>query len=247
MKLTLFALIALSLTSCAEHQYLTLSGINIDKDDNHEFVIENDTLKLVYHFKPDQGRIFVSIFNRTDEPMVIDWWKSAIIVGNKTYSFYNPNARMNGQIDADTSNVRKTVSGGSSVYFADVNGTVHLNETSQFIPSHAQISKELFVLKLDTLKNLPEKLAKRDTIPVSSGATIAYRQKIPFRRMSFERDSSPLNFRSYLTFRIGKGRLEKEFSLEHKFYVSEVWKIAASLKEIPASITTRGDMIYLAR
>jgi hypothetical protein len=89
MKLTLLAVIAFLFTSCAEHQYLTLSGTNITKDDNHEFVAENDTLKLVFHFKPDHGRIFISVFNRTDEPMVIDWWKSAIVVGEKTYSFYN--------------------------------------------------------------------------------------------------------------------------------------------------------------
>jgi len=247
MKLTLLAVITFLFTSCAEHQYLTLSGTNINKDDNHEFVTENDTLKLVYHFKPDQGRISISVFNRTDEPMIIDWWKSAIVVDEKTYSFYNPNAPLNGQIDADTSGVRKALSTLRSVYVADVNGTVHLNETSQFIPSHAQIRKELFVLKLDTLKNLPEKMAKRDAIRVSNSLPVSYRQKIPFRKMSFEKENSPLNFRSYLTFRIGKGGAEKEFSMEHQFYVSEVWKIAASLKEIPESVTSRGDMIYLSQ
>lgn len=67
MKLTLFAVIIILLTSFAEYQYLTLSGININKNDNHEFVAENDTLKLVYHFKPDRVRMFITVFNRTDD------------------------------------------------------------------------------------------------------------------------------------------------------------------------------------
>lgn len=245
MKLTASIFILFFFSSCVEHQYLTVSGVNINKDNNHEFVSENDTLKLVYHFKPDQGKIMISVFNRTDQPMVIDWWKSAIMVGDKVYSFYNPDARLNGQIHTDTNALGRRVSGSSSVYVADMNGTVHLNETSQFIPSHAQINAELFVLKLDTLKNLPENLAKRDTIRVSNSIPISYRQRIPFRKISFEKDNSPLSFRSYLTFRVGKGSSENEFSLEHKFYVSEVWKIAAGLKEMPETITSRGDMIYL--
>lgn len=67
MKLTLFAVIIILLTSCAEHQYLTLSGININKNDNHEFMAENDTLKLVYHFKPDRVRMFITVFSRTHD------------------------------------------------------------------------------------------------------------------------------------------------------------------------------------
>lgn len=241
MKLTVSLFILFFFSSCAEHQYLTVSGANINKDNNHEFVSENDTLKLVYHFKPDQGKIMISVFNRTDQPMVIDWWKSAIMIDDKVYSFYNPDARLNGQIQTDTNALGRRVLGSSSVYVADMNGTVHLNETSQFIPSHAQIRKELFVLKLDTLKNLPENEAKKDTIRVSFYSE----SYIIYRKMLFEKDKSPLSFRSYLTFHMGKGNDEKEFSLEHKFYVSEVWKIKTSLQNIPEDITSRGDMIYL--
>src|SRR6266542_3979906 len=103
MKLTLFIFVLFIFSSCAEHQYLTVSGININKNSDHEFVSENDTLKLIYHFKPDQGKIMISVFNRTDQPMIIDWWKSAITIDDKVYSFYNPDARLNGQVDTDTS------------------------------------------------------------------------------------------------------------------------------------------------
>ena len=79
-----------------------------------------------------------------------------------------------------------------------------------------------------------------------SGTTAgSNRLKIPFRKMSFEKDNSPLFFRTYLTFRLGKVGNEREFSVEHQFYVSEVWKIRSGINEIPERITSRGDMIYL--
>ncbi|MGZ3955964.1 MAG: hypothetical protein ACXVLT_15215, partial [Flavisolibacter sp.] len=74
---------------------------------------------------------------------------------------------------------------------------------------------------------------------------IPYTSGIPYRRMSFSPEQSPLTFRSYLTFRIGKAGEEKEFSMDHEFYVSEVWKIRYQPQELPADVTSRGDMIYL--
>ncbi|MGZ3845636.1 MAG: hypothetical protein ACXVBH_06245, partial [Flavisolibacter sp.] len=74
---------------------------------------------------------------------------------------------------------------------------------------------------------------------------IPYTSGIPYRRMSFSPEQSPLTFRSYLTFRIGKAGEEKEFSMDHEFYVSEVWKIRYQPQELPTDVTSRGDMIYL--
>lgn len=233
MKLTLLAIISIVFSSCVEHQYLTFSGANINKTDNSEFVSENDTVKVLYHFKPYHGRIFVSVFNRTDEPLVVDWWKSAIVIGEKSFSYYNPDVHFSGQIAGNTSGIRK------SYYNADMSGTAHLSEASNFIPSHSWVNKEIIVFSIDTLTNLPEPEAKKDTIRLSNDGTISY------KKISFEKDRSPLSFHSYLTFRIGKANEEKEFSLKHQFYVSEVWKIRSSLQNLPERITSRGDMIYL--
>ena len=225
------------LSSCAEHQYLTISGANIDKTDTRDFLARHDTVTVLYHFKPEQGKVVIALFNETDQPLVIDWWKSAIIVGDNVFSYYRPDASLSayagGSVTAPSNGT------GTAVSSSSVNGTIYMNESSQFIPARAQIGKEMSVFRLDTLQNLPEKLAKKDTIRVS------YSESIPFRRMSFEKWQTPLTFRSYFTFRIGKAGEEKEFSLEHEFYVSEVWKIRYQPQDLPTSITSRGDMIYL--
>lgn len=230
--LLLFFIISTCFSSCIEHQYLTLSGFNISKNDSNEFVTGNDTLELRYHFKDEKGRVNIAVTNRTGEPMVIDWWKSAIVIGSNVYCYYNPNAKFSGEIERDT-----TVINGLNR--AGMSGVVQLSETSQFIPAHSQIKKDLFVFSLDTLRNLPEQAARKDTIKLS------YTLSVPYRKMQFERNESPLSFRSYLTFRIGTADKEREFSMEHQFFVSEVWKIKGSWQDLPESITGRGDMIFL--
>jgi hypothetical protein len=88
MKLILPCFISIVLlSSCAEHQYLTVSGVNIRKDDQNEFVYENDPFKIIYHFKPNYGKMLVSVSNRTDEPLVVDWWKSAMIIDSRVLFF----------------------------------------------------------------------------------------------------------------------------------------------------------------
>ena len=237
MKCFLLALMPLFFYSCAEYQYLTVSGVDITKNNKQEFVVENDTLELTYHFKDDNGKILISVFNRTNEPLVVDWWKSAITIDEKVYSYYNPNAILSARVSSDTLLSGTSMNGG--IYLADVNGDVHLNETSQFIPSNARINKEMIVLSIDTLKNLPEHIAYKDTISLPNNLVLKY------KRMSFEQGQSPLKFRSYITFRIGKGHDETELSIENRFYVSEVWKIASRLNDIPDRIIARGDMIFL--
>jgi hypothetical protein len=237
MKLILPIVALFMLSSCAEHQYLTISGSNINKTDAHSFVSEGDTVTVLYHFRPEQGKVYIKVFNETDEPLVIDWWKSAIIIGNTVFSYYKPDADLSGKVNGTSATPGRGT--GTSYSSADISGTVYLSESSQFIPARAEIGKEMAVFRLDTLQNLPEKQARKDTIRVS------YSESIPYLKMSFDKDQSPLTFRSYLTFRIGKAGLEKEFSREHEFYVSEVWKIRYQPQELPSTITSRGDMIYL--
>ena len=230
------------LCSCAEHQYLTISGTNIEKTESRDLRARNDTVTVLYHFKPEQGKVLIGLFNETDQPLVIDWWKSAIIVGDHVFSYYKPDATLSASLSSTTtSNGRGT---GTATSAGSVNGTVFMNESSQFIPARARVEKEMDVFRLDTLQNLPEDRAHSGTLNAPEGEFV--REFIRYRSISFERGEAPLTFRSYLTFRIGKAGEEKEFSMEHEFYVSEVWKIKAQPPELPTSITSRGDMIYLA-
>lgn len=229
---------AVLLSSCTEYQYLTLSGTNIAQNDKHEFVSENDTMRIVYRFAHPGGKIMISLDNKTNQPLVIDWWKSAIISGNRSYSYYNPNAPFSGQAVQDTLLRQSRSTGAGGAYLADVRGTVFLSEPSQFLPPNTGLRRELITLPVDSLPVRPGTTFRTDTIHSLNYLLVR-------KRIGFSKEDSPLQLRSYLTFRIGRGGAEKEFTVEHRFYVSEIWKTQAIPDELPAKDRSRGDLFML--
>ncbi|GAB3960713.1 hypothetical protein GCM10028805_58520 [Spirosoma harenae] len=76
MKIPLSLLSLMLLTSCTNSFYhvstLESEQVNlVDKD----FVFENEHLKLVYNFWEEGGRMRFLVFNKTDQPLYIDWSK----------------------------------------------------------------------------------------------------------------------------------------------------------------------------
>ncbi len=228
------------LSSCTEFQYLTVSGENIIKNDKHEFVSENDTLKVQYHFNGYRGKVGISIYNKSGQPLEVDWKKSALIVDGKAYSYFNPNLAIGATIQRDTlSQQQRFARLGDPVYLASINGSVFIDQPTEFIPQASFIYKEPLVLPLSQIQNLPE--AKAEKANLNLAQTVV----VPYKKIHFAQDSSPVRFRSYLTLRIGNNAAQKEFTIEHNFYISEVWKTSSAPDDFPAEAIKRGDRFYL--
>lgn len=237
--LPLFFLAAL-LSSCIQYQYLTVSGVNIPKNDKNEFISENDTVKVQYRFTNYNGQIGIRIYNKTTEPLEIDWRKSAVIVDGKAVSYFSPTATISATVERDSARWQNSSLGfRDPAYLASLNGSVFINEPTQFIPPSSFIYKIPLALPVEPFQNLPERRAEK--LPTKSTGNLF----VSYKRMTFEKDSSPLQFRSYLTFRIGNTGSQKEFTVEHNFYVSEVWKTAAGPEEFPKNAVYRDDRFYL--
>src|SRR5438046_1631759 len=97
-----FAVLLLLFSSCTGYQYLTVSGVNLSKNEKNELVAENDTLKVHYHFTNYKGQVALTIYNKSNQPLEIDRRKSAIIVDGKAVSYYNPNASLVATIKRDS-------------------------------------------------------------------------------------------------------------------------------------------------
>lgn len=238
----LFPAVMIFLSSCTQYQYLTVSGENISKNEKNEFVSENDTLKVQYSFADYNGKVGITLYNKSAGPLEVDWKKSALIVDGKAYSYYNPNAVIAATVE-DSLN-RRTAGLGNPRYLASVSGSVLIDEPLQFIPPASSIYKEPLLLPVNGIDNLPEQDLKKESIQsaeYSDGAV-----SISYKKARFAKDSSPLHFRSYLTLRAGSGGSQKEFTLEHSFYVSEVWKTASAPDDFPAEAVKRSDRFYLA-
>jgi hypothetical protein len=232
MRTFLFAMLAvIFFTSCTEYQYLTLSGDNISKNDKSEFETENDTLKITYHFDGYKGRIGITVYNKTNQPLEINWRKSFVIMKDKATSYFNSTEYVRGNIDTANKFLL-----GSPV--ANFSGHILVNEPVQYIPPKSFINKIPMTLLVDFL-GLPFENEKKESFNVMPGYAISYKE------ISFEKEKSPIAFRSYLSFATGHDALLYEFAVEHKFYVSEVWQTSTEPTNFPGDWLNRGDKFYV--
>lgn len=228
MKPTLLFISLFFLTSCT-YQYLTVSGVNLTKKENHSFQSENDSLKLDYSFKDYHAKVGINIYNKLNEPIEIDWKKSAIIVGDNATSYYKPSSSFSGTLES--TNLPNTQ--------RNIQGTVIGNEVIESIPPKSSIFREPIFMPIEKIDNLPEKQFQKVSSETSSHIFWDY------KTIKFEKEKSPIVLRSYLTFRTLVAGVQKEFSIEHQFYISEIWNSTTSPEEFPENVVRRNDRFYL--
>lgn len=245
MKSTLLiSFVTFFLASCMQYNYYTISGKNIRKTETHQLISENDTLRVEYSFAERDGKVGLKIFNKTHELIEIDWKKSAVILGEKAISYYNPEAILAGRIENDTSaSARGYRSNGNPVYLADIKASIAINEPSQFIFPRSYIFKASSPLPIaaqingmDSLKTL-----RGEKVQIPSRGPVA----VSYKRLQFQPEKSPLVFRSFLTFRTTESNSQKEFVQEHIFFISEMWQSASGAGDLPKQITERPDILSL--
>src|SRR5258705_9998756 len=64
-----------------------------------EFIAENDTCRITYNFCGEKGPIHISIYNKTNKPLQVDWKKSAVIFGENAVSYFTSESKINGEIE----------------------------------------------------------------------------------------------------------------------------------------------------
>lgn len=210
-------------------QYITLDSREVTKDTSKRFIWETDTLSLMYSYNGYGGPLWLSITNKTDKPMYVNWKKSAIINWGYARSLYQPNVQMTGSFDA--TRVYRSTSGTLA-------GSFSLPEGMDFIPPHSNISKnlDLFVFReavnKSQLTGTPRTIREAKTVP----PTI-------YQLYNFDQSSSPVQFKSYLTFVLDSDNA-KEFAVSHAFYAREI--MLANKSPLAFSVYKKeGDMLYM--
>lgn len=235
MKLILLILFIITLfSSCQTYQYFTVTGSNIKQDSNYHFVAENDTLLMAYNLNGYNGPVKVSIYNKMDKPIYVNWKKSAIILEDKAISYYSPDQPLNGTINSTEWQSGNGVSSQSGSIQAIVKG----QEGIEFIPPHSRKDKTALTLITGFIREIPLDQMKRVYLDGD--------EQLPkVRSMDFSKESSPVNFRSYLTFSIS-GNATDEFSFEHFFYVSHLFVSTLNPANIPSK-QNKGDCFYTSQ
>lgn len=204
-NLILPVLLILGLSSCGTYQYLTVDSSELQKDDQKQLTAENDTLRVSYSFSGGGGPVTITAFNKTNQPMFINWAKSAIIRDGRSYSLYGTNSAFVGSAS-------RTGAGT-----ADLTGTVSVPPGMEFIPPQTKITRSTVYLNQTggSTRTIMPDTVKKQKYRFRDGGAEGY---FP---MSYNEAHSPVRWKSYLTFVIGPGT-GAEFTMSNSFYVGTV-------------------------
>ena len=197
----------LAFSSCRTYQYFTLDSPEVPKNNKGELHWENDTLRLEYGYAGEGGPVWMSIHNKTDKPLYINWKKSAFIENGNATSLYNSKIQVAGSFDATR---------GWTSTSGNIASSFTLPDGMDFIPPGSRIGKDLNVI----VKSSPVSNEKLSGVPQRL-KTGTYAGAGSYTMYSFDPAASPLQFKSYLTFVLGDNNAT-EFAVRHSFYAQSV-------------------------
>ena len=68
-------------TGCFQYQYVSVES-NLNKNENDEFVEENDTVVMKYNFTGMDFPMTITVFNKLQQPLYFDLGKSTVIMND---------------------------------------------------------------------------------------------------------------------------------------------------------------------
>lgn len=239
-KLLLFFAIVTIFSACRSYQISTLSGSNIQKNDTTGvFTVENDSLILSYNFAGENSPVNVEVFNKLNEPVYVNWAKSALIAGDQAYSYLDDEI----QIEGSTSSVATQYARrGDTFTEGSISATAKLSRAESFIPPHSKIKKTTYILHKVGMIDIGNSDLKPVPLTYMDGSGQFYG-----KNATFTAANSPLRFRSYLTLYTLKDNQPRSFSLQQDFFVSSVTKSAESPDNLYEFGNKRGDVIVIGK
>jgi hypothetical protein len=219
------------LTSCQTYQYISVESNTARRDGNYQFYYENDSLLLQYSFNGYNGPVLVTIHNKTDRPLYVDWKKSALIIQGNALSYYTSTQQLTGSTNSTQYRSGSTVSQSGTI-----TGEIRGQEGIDFIPPRSMKEQSSLTVLSGFLDNLPDTEMKKQR-------PYGYQDMPALWTLNFNSSNSPFQWRSYLTLYFEE---KKEFSVEHDFYVSAIRQGNSTPKAVPV-LTDRKDVLYTSK
>lgn len=241
MKRLTFAIILLiGLSSCSTYYYSTISSNSNQGYQvyNGDFVNENDSVLVTYSFNGINAPIKISVFNKSDRPLYVNWEESSLIIDDEATSYFNGQSTFSGTTHELSVQVqehpRSPVSYGESAgHFA---GNINTPKNTSYIPPQTRISYNTLWLNPDHLLRIDKKYYSEETIDTRKGAIASAKV------INFDNNNSPLIFRSFLSLYYKQAQ---PFYLNDYFYVSKIIKTSKSPNTLSERYVSRGDIFYL--
>ena len=204
--------------SCSVYQHVRLAS-DTQKNEQSAFVIDNDSINIMYSFYGQGGPIYMELFNKLDKPFYIDWGKSSLIINGQSFSLWKDEARMSG-----TSTEFKIIPQNDIVNsISNIDGSIVRNDKVTFIPPQSKIVVNSYTLH-STFFNTPEQAGEKMKFYTTQGKREA-------RKFSFSKEDSPLNFRIFLSLSMDES-FNKPFHFDNSFWVSDYFTTSATPKAL---------------
>jgi hypothetical protein len=235
-KLLLLPAIAIMFAACSSYQMSTLSSSTAKKDvSTGIFTVENDSLILSYNFTGEHSPVNIQVYNKLNEPLYVNWAKSALIADNQAYSYVDDEIHIKGSTSsASTQYIRR----GSTFTDGTLNATAKLPKNESFVPPHSAITKTSYILQRIGINDIEKSVFKPVALTYIDGSGQFYG-----KTATFTVENSPLSFKSYITLYVLKDDQQRSFNLEQDFFVSKVTKSAESPENLYEFSNARGDII----
>lgn len=239
-KIFLFLIAIASLSSCSRYYVSTLESSNTLKNETTgEFKFENDTLAITYNFHGVNAPISIELYNKLNEPLYVNWQKSALIKGDRATSYSGRQLTFDAKLSGSSLEGIERIDGRETAdYDAKISGAATLPEEISFIPPKSRITKIPLKLAQIDYKAISDTLYQRSYIYLTG------RPGVWAKEASFNSQNSPLNFKSYLTLYTQKGNDQNNFSLRQDFYISNLIKTATNPKVMTALEHKPGNIFY---
>jgi len=238
MRLLYLALILLAFGSCSTtYQYVTLNSPEVPKNDKKEFSFENDSMRLTYNFHGEGGPIAMTVYNKMDKSLFVNWKKSFLIHDGQAVCLFNNRVEVNGVVEAFS---YRGIVPGTRVTSGNLYATFDLPEGMDMIPPGSYITKGLQALVQPNPVYNTKFLEKTHAEETTGFDGVSY----SYRRYSFDQSASPLQFKSYLTFVVGTD--PQEFTVSHSFYAQEVL-LSGEVPEFFGFYKPQGDQLFIKK
>jgi hypothetical protein len=241
MKLILPALICSLLVSCGAYQVMTVSSREIPQNKLGEFVVENDSLVLSYNFNGQNGPITMTIKNKLQQPLYIDWKRSALIINERAISYSPGTMAIEGTLGATSQHWNWPYDPApTTTTTGRLSATAQLPPDIEFLPPQTYVTKKLIGITNQGLSNLHDSMFSKKKVPLMLGES--YETYETIKLANFTAETSPLAFRSYLTVMVGD-TLPRPIVYQHNFYVSELVQMVNPPDRMDGN--TRGDRFFV--
>lgn len=242
------AVFLLSMSGCTSYYYSMLGSNDLigEKSKEGDFVQENDTVCITYCFWGERAPVMITIYNKLDEPLYVDWGRSALVIEDVAISYDSRVATMQGasQGVSSTDTYQWNRQSGSSRSYSEGQfaGDIMLPKGVEFIPPGAKIVSTRLQLDNLSFAEIPDGAFEKRNMTTNKSTPIHVKIK------KFTEEDSPLRFRSYLTLYTGgeNGKEVRHSSFGRSFYVAQLIKAGnVAPGSFDEGLQKAGDFFYI--